>query len=439
MEPKLLEYELVEVNKLIPYANNSRTHTDEQIAKVMASIKEFGFINPILITEEYVVTAGHCRLLAAQRLGLEKVPCIKENYLTPAQRKAYVIADNRLALDAGWDEDLLRIELEDLKDQAFDIEVIGFDEKEIDSLFREEKEVEDDGFDLDKALEAATFVKRGDLWMVGKHRMMCGDSTEPDDVNKLLGGTKVDFVVTDPPYNVNYKRKRNRAGIKNDKMSKVDFYCFLYDAYENMFEHMKPGANAFVFHSDSEETNFRESFRDVGFKWHQTWQWVKERFVLGHGWAHYQNEPILVGWKEGGPHYVTGDRDISNCLFFNRPKKSPDHPTMKPIDLVSYLVNKASREEDVCLDLFGGSGSTLIACEQTKRICYTMELDEKYASVILRRYVEDAGNEDGVYCLREIEKNVPNPDNPEEMMTIKEVVTIPYKDLVIELETNAKA
>ena len=265
MEPKLLEYELVEVKKLIPYANNSRTHTDEQIAKVMASIKEFGFINPILITDEYVVTAGHCRLIAAQRLGLEKVPCIKENYLTPAQRKAYVIADNRLALDAGWDENLLKIELEELEGVDFDLSLTGFDEKELNDLFKTQVEVEDDDYDLSAALEKASFVKRGDVWVVGRHRLVCGDATNPDDVNLLMDGKRANLVLVDPPYGVDFKSSSGLK-IKNDALKGDNFVNFLYGAFVNLVNHCEPGASAYCFHADTEGTKFRLAFEEAGFK-----------------------------------------------------------------------------------------------------------------------------------------------------------------------------
>ena len=264
METRLLEYELIETSKLIPYVNNSRTHTDEQIAKVMASIKEFGFLNPILITADNVITAGHARLIAAQRLGLDKVPCIRENYLTEAQRKAYVIADNRLAQDAGWDEGLLRIELEALEAADFDLFLTGFDEKELVDLFKDEHQVEDDGYDLTTALEKAAFVERGDRWVVGRHVMYCGDATEIEDVNKLMGGKRANLILTDPPYGVSFC---SSAGLKiqNDSLKDEEFYNFLLEAFKNMVSHVEAGASAYVFHADTEGLNFRKAFIDAGF------------------------------------------------------------------------------------------------------------------------------------------------------------------------------
>lgn len=419
-EAELLQYELVEVEKLIPYANNSRTHTDEQISKVMASIKEFGFINPILITEDYVITAGHCRLIAAQRLGMKKVPCIKENYLTPAQRKAYVIADNRLALDAGWDEDLLRIELEDLQGSDFDIGVIGFEEDELNDLFKSPvTEVEDDGFDLSEALEKASFVEKGDVWIVGRHRLVCGDATNEEDVEKLMDGKRANLVLTDPPYGVDFKSSSGLK-IKNDALKGDNFVNFLYAAFKNMVDHCEPGASAYCFHADTEGTKFRVAFEEAGFHLAGCCIWVKDSLVLGRSDYQWQHEPVLYGFLQNGTHHWYSDRKQTTIWNFKKPKRNENHPTSKPLDLLSYPIQNSSQENAIVIDTFGGSGSTLMACELTNRICYTMELDEKYASVILRRYVENTGRPDDVYCLRNGEK-------------------IPYSDLVIELETDAKA
>ena len=419
MEPKLLEYELVEVKKLIPYANNSRTHTDEQIAKVMASIKEFGFINPILITDEYVVTAGHCRLIAAQRLGLEKVPCIKENYLTPAQRKAYVIADNRLALDAGWDENLLKIELEELEGVDFDLSLTGFDEKELNDLFKTQVEVEDDDYDLSAALEKASFVKRGDVWVVGRHRLVCGDATNPDDVNLLMDGKRANLVLVDPPYGVDFKSSSGLK-IKNDALKGDNFVNFLYGAFVNLVNHCEPGASAYCFHADTEGTKFRLAFEEAGFHLAGCCIWVKDSLVLGRSDYQWQHEPVLYGFLKNGTHHWYSDRKQTTIWNFKKPKRNENHPTSKPLDLLSYPIQNSSQENGIVVDTFGGSGSTLMACELTNRICYTMELDEKYASVILRRYVENTNDSEGVYCIRNGEK-------------------LAYSDLVIELETDAKA
>ena len=400
MESKLLQYELIDVEKLIPYVNNSRTHTDEQIAKVMASIKEFGFLNPILITEDNVITAGHARLLAAQRLGLKQVPCIRENYLTPAQRKAYIIADNRMAMDAGWDEELLRVELESLEDEAFDLSLTGFDEDELADLFKEEHEVEDDDYDLSKALEEAAFVKKGDRWNIGRHVLYCGDATNPDDVSKLMENKRANMVLTDPPYGVSFKSSSGLT-IQNDSMKNEDFYNFLLAAFNNMVAHCEPGASAYVFHADTEGLNFRRAFIDAGFHLAGCCIWVKDSLVLGRSDYQWQHEPCLFGFLKNGKHSWYSDRKQTTIWNFKKPKRNENHPTSKPLDLLAYPIGNSSQENGVVIDTFGGSGSTLMACELTNRICYTMELDEKYASVILRRYVDNGGNPDDVYCFRD--------------------------------------
>jgi len=416
MENKLLDYKLIDVEKLIPYVNNSRTHTDEQIAKVMASIKEFGFLNPILITEDNVITAGHARLIAAQRLGLKQVPCIKENYLTPAQRKAYVIADNRLALDSGWDEEMLRVELESLNADAFDLSLTGFDEDELTDLFKEEKEVEDDDYDLTSALEKATFVEKGDRWIVGRHVLYCGDATNEDDVNKLMDGKRANLILTDPPYGVSFKSSSGLT-IKNDSMKNEEFYNFLLASFKNMVAHVEPGASAYVFHADTEGLNFRTAFIDSGFHMAGCCIWVKDSLVLGRSDYQWQHEPVLYGFLQNGKHNWYSDRKQTTIWNFKKPKRNENHPTSKPLDLLAYPLQNSTQENAVVIDTFGGSGSTLMACELSNRICYTMELDEKYASVILRRYVENTNDSDNVYCIRNGEK-------------------ILYKDVVKEVEKN---
>lgn len=403
METELLQYELMEVEKLIPYVNNSRTHTDEQIAKVMASIKEFGFLNPILITEDNVITAGHARLIAAQRLGIKKVPCIKENYLTEAQRKAYVIADNRLALDSGWDEELLKVELEALEGSDFDLSLTGFDEKEIADLFKVETDVQDDDFDLTAALEKAAFVEKGDRWIVGRHVLYCGDATSKEDVDKLMEGKKANLILTDPPYNVSFK-SQSGLSIKNDSMKNDDFYNFLKSSFDNMVAHCESGAAGYVFHADTEGLNFRKAFIDSGFHLAGCCIWVKDSLVLGRSDYQWQHEPCLYGFLKNGTHKWFSDRKQTTIWNFKKPKRNENHPTSKPLDLLSYPLQNSTQANAIVIDVFGGSGSTLMSCELTNRICYTMELDEKYASVILRRYVENGGNPEDVYCFRNGER-----------------------------------
>ena len=415
---KVSEMNLVDVDKLIPYVNNARTHSKEQINKLRASIREFGFINPVIIDRDYNVIAGHGRILASQEEGIDKVPCVFVDYLTDAQKKAYIIADNRMALDADWDEELLKIEIESLKDEDFDLSFTGFDESELLDLFGDDSKgkVEDDNFDLSSALEKASFVEKGDVWTVGKHRLMCGDATSKEDVQILMGDTKGNLILTDPPYGVSFKSSSGLT-IENDSMKNDEFYNFLLSAFKNMADHLEKGGSAYVFHADTEGLNFRKAFVDSGFHLAGCCIWVKNSLVLGRSDYQWQHEPVLYGFMQNGKHRWYSDRKQTTIWNFDKPKKNSNHPTSKPLDLLSYPISNSTQENAVVIDTFGGSGSTLIACEKINRICYTMELDEKYASVILRRYVEDTGDKDNVYVIRNGKK-------------------IPYADLVKEVETK---
>ena len=376
---KVSEMNLVDVDKLIPYVNNARTHSKEQINKLRASIREFGFINPVIIDRDYNVIAGHGRILASQEEGIDKVPCVFVDYLTDAQKKAYIIADNRMALDADWDEELLN-------------------------------------FDLSSALEKASFVEKGDVWTIGKHRLMCGDATSKEDVQTLMGDTKGNLILTDPPYGVSFKSSSGLT-IENDSMKNDEFYNFLLSAFKNMADHLEKGGSAYVFHADTEGLNFRKAFVDSGFHLAGCCIWVKNSLVLGRSDYQWQHEPVLYGFMQNGKHRWYSDRKQTTIWNFDKPKKNSNHPTSKPLDLLSYPISNSTQENAVVIDTFGGSGSTLMACEKMNRICYTMELDEKYASVILRRYVEDTGDMDNVYVIRNGKK-------------------IPYADLVKEVETK---
>ena len=415
---KVSEMNLVDVDKLIPYVNNARTHSKEQINKLRASIREFGFINPVIIDRDYNVIAGHGRILASQEEGIDKVPCVFVDYLTDAQKKAYIIADNRMALDADWDEELLKIEIESLKDEDFDLSFTGFDESELLDLFGDDSKgkVEDDNFDLSSALEKASFVEKGDVWTIGKHRLMCGDATSKEDVQILMGDTKGNLILTDPPYGVSFKSSSGLT-IENDSMKNDEFYNFLLSAFKNMADHLEKGGSAYVFHADTEGLNFRKAFVDSGFHLAGCCIWVKNSLVLGRSDYQWQHEPVLYGFMQNGTHSWYSDRKQTPIWNFDKPKKNSNHPTSKPLDLLSYPISNSTQENAVVIDTFGGSGSTLIACEKMNRICYTMELDEKYASVILRRYVEDTGDKDNVYVIRNGKK-------------------IPYADLVKEVETK---
>jgi len=396
------DFQLVAVSKLIPYVNNARTHSKEQITKLRSSLREFGFINPIIIDKDFNVIAGHGRLMAAKEEGIDEVPCVFVDYLTEAQKKAYILADNRMALDAGWDEEMLAVEIEELQNLGFDTELTGFDEKEIADLFSDgtDSEAKDDDFDLTSALEKAAFVQRGDIWTVGRHRLMCGDATSSEDVSALMGNVKANLILTDPPYGVSFKSASGLT-IQNDSMKNEEFYTFLFSAFKCMAEHLEKGGAAYVFHADTEGLNFRRAFVDAGFHLAGCCIWVKDSLVLGRSDYQWQHEPVLYGFMQNGKHKWYSDRKQTTIWNFDKPKRNANHPTSKPLDLLGYPIGNSTQENGVVIDTFGGSGSTLMACEQMNRICYMMELDEKYASVILRRYVEDTGNSEGVFVERD--------------------------------------
>ena len=395
------EMQLVPLGKLVPYINNARTHSPEQLTKLRSSLREFGFINPVIIDRDYNIIAGHGRVLAAKEEGIMEVPCVFVDYLTEAQKKAYILADNRMALDAGWDEELLRIEIESLQGEDFDVSLTGFEEQELADLFAIEgdKAAKDDDFELSAALEKASFVERGDLWIVGRHRLLCGDATRTEDVERLMDGKKANLVVTDPPYGVSFKSSDGLT-IQNDSMKDEEFYTFLLTAFQCMAEHLENGGSAYVFNADTEGLNFRKAFIDIGFHLAGVCIWVKNSLVLGRSDYQWQHEPVLFGWKKGGKHSWYSDRRQTTIWNYDKPKRNKNHPTSKPLDLLGYPICNSSQENAIVLDTFGGSGSTLMACEQLNRICHMMELDEKYASVILRRYVEDTGDKENVYVIR---------------------------------------
>lgn len=417
MSKTTTEMQQISIDKLVPYVNNARTHSAEQILKLRSSLREFGFVNPIIIDREFNVIAGHGRLMAAKEEGIEEVPCVFVDYLTDAQKKAYILADNRMAMDAGWDEELLKIEMEELQNLGYDLEFTGFDEKELADLFGvDDKEVKEDEFDLTAALEKASFVERGDVWFVGKHKLMCGDATSSEDVAKLMEDKKANLILTDPPYNVAFKSSDGLT-IQNDSMDNNDFYEFLYLSFKNMADHLENGGAAYVFHADTEGLNFRKAFIDAGFHLAGCCIWVKDSLVLGRSDYQWQHEPVLYGFLQNGKHPWYSDRKQTTIWNFDKPKKNSNHPTSKPLDLLAYPINNSTQANAIVIDTFGGSGSTLMACEQMNRICYTMELDEKYASVILRRYVEDTNDSENVYVIRD-------------------GVKILYKDLVKEVEVD---
>ena len=401
------EMKMINTKELVPYVNNARTHSPEQINKLRSSLREFGFVNPIIIDKDKTVLAGHGRLMAAKEEGIEEVPCVLVDYLTEAQKKAYILADNRYAEDAGWDEEMLRLEIEALEGMDFNLGLTGFDEDEIADLFDTDNtsDVEDDDFDLEEALEKASFVKQGDIWTVGRHRLMCGDATKKEDVEKLMEDKKANLIVTDPPYGVSFKSS-DGLSIKNDNLKEGEFYNFLLSAFKNMADFLEKGGSAYVFHADTEGLNFRKAFIDAGFHLSGCCIWVKNSLVLGRSDYQWQHEPVLYGFLKNGKHYWSKNagRKQTTIWNFDKPKKNSNHPTSKPLDLLSYPIGNSSHENAIVIDTFGGSGSTLMACERTNRICNTMELDEKYASVILRRYVEDTGDSKNVFVIRDGKK-----------------------------------
>ena len=414
IENKDLKYEKRKVSELIPYARNTRTHSEEQINQVASSIREFGFINPVVINSDNTILAGHARVLAAKKLGLECVPCLLADYLTEAQKKAFIIADNKIAENSGWDSELLKVEIADLKADNFNVELLGFDEKELSKLFDEDRDVKDDEeFDLNKALDEKAFVKNGDIWILGKHRLMCGDSTKDTDVKVLMDGKKANCCITDAPYNVAYqggahvkgKGKTGGMTIMNDNFEKSeDFYNFLLAAYKNAYDSLVDGGSIYAFHSDSEKVNFYNAIVGAGFHYSTTCIWKKDTFVLGRGDFQQIHEPIIYAFKNTAKHEWFSDRKQTTVWEFARPKKSELHPTTKSLPLIAYPIKCSTQENALVLDLFGGSGSTMMAAEQLNRNSYLMELDPKYASAIVRRYVGYKKSTDDVYCLRGAEK-----------------------------------
>ncbi len=392
-------FEKVNIDKLVPYVRNARTHSKEQILQLRASLREFGFVNPVIVDKDLNIIAGHGRILAAKEEGITEVPCVFAEHLTEAQKRAYIIADNRLAMNAGWDMEMLSVEISELQGVDFDLSVLGFDEAELSKLMGDIEDVKDDDFDVDEELKKPAATKVGDLWLLGNHRLICGDSTKIDTFTVLMDGKQANLVVTDPPYNVNYEGSAGK--LKNDNMADEAFYTFLLSAFKNMEAVMTKDASIYVFHADTEGLNFRKAFSDAGFYLSGTCIWKKQSLVLGRSPYQWQHEPILFGWKKAGKHNWYSDRKQTTIWEFEKPKKNADHPTMKPVPLIAYPILNSSMVNSIVLDPFGGSGSTLVACEQTERICYTIELDEKYCDVIVKRYVEQVGDSDSVFLLRD--------------------------------------
>jgi DNA modification methylase len=381
------------VEKLIPYARNARTHSEEQVAQVAASIIEFGWTNPILVGADGVIIAGHARLAAARKLKLTEVPVIVLDHLTPTQRRALVLADNRLALSAGWDEEMLRVELESLEEDGFDLDLVGFTDEEVEELLRDPEEsnvgLTDDDAIPEEEEHAITVL--GDVWVMGEHRLLCGDATSMEAVQAVLSGGLADMVFTDPPYNVDYEGKTaKKLKIGNDTLG-GKFYEFLRDACTNVLAVTK-GA-IYICMSSSELHTLHQAFTDAGGYWSTFVIWAKHHFTLGRSDYQRQYEPILYGWRKGTDHFWCGARDQGDIWFIKRPASSQAHPTMKPVELVERAIRNSSKTRDTILDPFGGSGTTMIACEKSGRQARLIELEPKYCDVIVRRWQAFAGRE----------------------------------------------
>ena len=393
--------EKIPMEKLIPADYNPRKDLkpgDAEYEKLKRSIKEFGYVEPIIWNKTTGnVVGGHQRLKVLLADGVKEIDCVVVEF-DSEKEKALNIALNKVS--GEWDRDKLTALISDLQAEDFDVTITGFDLSEIDELFKDilQDGVKDDDFDVDNELQKPAITKLGDLWLLGKHRLVCGDSTISDTYDLLMDGNMANLVVTDPPYNVNYEGAAGK--IKNDNMDADKFYQFLLDAFTLTERVMAKDASIYVFHADTEGLNFRKAFSDAGFYLSGTCIWKKQSLVLGRSPYQWQHEPILFGWKKKGKHAWYSDRKQSTIWEFDKPRKNSDHPTMKPVPLVAYPILNSSLTGCVVLDPFGGSGSTLIACEQTDRVCYTVELDEKFCDVIVKRYIEQVGDDSNVYLVR---------------------------------------
>lgn len=376
---------------------------DPAYEKLKRSMTEFGYVEPIIWNEETGnIVGGHQRFKVLIEEGHTEVECVVVK-LTSDREKALNVALNKVTGD--WEFDALADLIKDLEAQDFDVTLTGFDAAEIEDLFSQvhDKDATDDDYDVNKALEEAAFVKPGDVWLLGRHRLLCGDATKPEDVATLMDGKKANLVLTDPPYNVDFE-SASGLKIQNDKQDNDTFYAFLSSAFKNMAEHTAPGGSIYVFHADTEGLNFRKAFIEAGFHLSGVCIWKKNSLVLGRSPYNWIHEPILFGWLRGAKHKWFTGRSETTVWNYDKPKKNGDHPTMKPVPLLCYPIKNSSQVNGIVLDTFGGSGSTLIACEQIDRICHTMEIDPKYATVIVKRFLLQAGTDKDIYVLRDGEK-----------------------------------
>ena len=398
------EMQLVPVEKLIPYINNARTHSDEQIKKLRSSLREFGFINPVIIDREFNVIAGHGRILAAKAENISEVPCVFVDYLNDAQKKAYILADNRMAMDAGWDEELLKVEIESLQAEDFALSLTGFDEKELASIFDSDTDVKDDDFDVEAELEKPCITKQGDIWILGRHKVICGDSTEPSTFEKLLSDTKVNLVCTDAPYFVALKNKSGT--IANDNLDDKQAYEFLMKVFTNFKNAMALDASIYEFYATMKTRVFYDAFEDAGFKVGAGLIWKKPRAPFMRTDWKFNMEPIIWGWRKDGKHIWYGDQKQTAVFEFDGIKDSEKdgcgHPSSKPVPLIAYLIKQCTQSNGLVLDGFLGSASTLMACDQLNRICYGVELEPKFVDVAVKRYMAAHNeNSDGITLIRD--------------------------------------
>lgn len=409
------EYYLADIDALVPYARNARTHSPEQVAQIAASIREFGFLSPVVTAEDGTILCGHGRFYAAQKLGLKKIPCIREAHLKDAQRRAYILADNKLAENAGWDEDMLRVEIADLQGEDFDVSLTGFGEKELAALFAEEDgEGKEDDFDVDGELGKPCITKPGDVWHLGRHRVLCGDSTKPETYPRLLWQEKVNLVCTDPPYLVNLESTSGK--IKNDDLDDADGYQFLRAAFEQFHGAMARDASIYVFYATAKARIFHDAYEDAGFKVGAGLVWKKNRLVLTRTDWKYIHEPIIWGWRKDGKHNWYGDQKQVTVFEFDRIKDSRKdgcgHPSSKPVPLLAYLIRQCTQTNGLVLDGFLGSASTLVACEELGRVCYGIELEPKFVDVAVARYAAlHGGSFEDVYVERD-GREIPYADAP---------------------------
>lgn len=396
-----MEFKKLQIDNLIPAEYNPRKKLkpgDSEFEKIKNSINEFGYVDPVIVNKDMTVIGGHQRISVLKTLGFTEIDCVVID-VDKTKEKALNVALNKIS--GEWNKELLADLIKDLQSLDYDVSFTGFEPPEIEELFNElhDKEIKEDDFDVEEALKEPAITQKGDIWLIGRHRLVCGDSTDPEVYSILMNGKKANLVVTDPPYNVAYEAKAGK--IKNDNLKNEEFYNFLFKAFQNMEESMEKDASIYVFHADTEGLNFRKAFKDAGFYLSGVCIWSKQNLVLGRSPYQWKHEPVLYGWKKDGKHNWYSDRKQSTIWNFDRPSKNELHPTMKPVALCAYPITNSSMSNCIVLDPFGGSGSTLIACEQTNRICYTIELDEKYADVIVKRFIEQVGKDENVFLVRD--------------------------------------